>query len=746
MVKWIGLLVAAIALLLTQLGEAIPRRPRVISNGRGSLATVTIPTPLNMSQIEGLGVVFGGQSNALGVDTPVTTGAPFGSQTRFPAYASPTDTAWPFPAIHEGTTPATGGNLTNVESAVTAAITELHALGGRSWIGHNRSCSGCSALDIQKGSLSQNVYTYAYEANGDVRRAFTARQTAGRPYLVAANVLIHGEADDDAGLQAVYPAFLRQYQQDANNDSYLRTAQTFQVPLFVTQMNACSVGFGGAASSNAYMALQQNANAYAYSGSYVMCGQRMHFGDQATSLYLADGIHLSAQGQRLHGEALGLCLHSVLEAGVIFRPLLPSYIDVTATGIDVDYTGNIPCLNLNSTNTPTTACTASNCCNGAPLVLDTTIQPLPWDGDQTNTPTYGFELECPALTVRRPWITNVAISNSTHVAITTNRPIPPGCTLSYARYSVPGSYGGNGTTANTFGAARGNLRDSMNITGRLTGQRIYTIGPTWTATIASSGPDLSSINTLLSDHDWDYGWDAPSGTSGTTLVNVTGASTYDLPAFAGRSWAASSPGAGIVPSTYGSITPADMDDALPGCWHQTGLGETKWNRNTTDDIWYRFVGRMERSAITTYLWWWQGDAPTNNQMYVSMVGANGNLSFLYDGTSGGGAAQNVVRAGLISATPEWVVLDIYVEQHGSTNNGSVTTICYQGNCSTSAAGVMGDLTTGQLTVGMQSCNSSSFRGITIAHRFAFGEKARAQFSVAMHQREAALFCPSPPCT
>lgn len=744
--RWVG-----VALLLAGSTAALsaPRRPRVLNYGRGgiTLPPVTIPSTLPLSATDGLGIVVGGQDNAYGSYTGVTTNAPIGALTRYPPRVPPAAQTWPFPQLHEGLSDTNGGNAQDLQTPVTAMLAELRALGGRTWIGFNRSCNTCSSTEIARGGTTP-MYDYSWGATGDVARAATARGNAALPFLVAANVLIHGEADDDAGRQATYPDFLRTYQANTDSDGRLRTAQSFPITLFYNQESSGFFGAGGYASTNGYMPIQQNVPAFTNSGTHVMCGTRVHFGSAATNLY-PNGQHLSATGQTLQGESLGLCLHSVLEAGVVHRPLLPQQPQTSGSAITVDYSGRIPCQNLNSTNTSTNSCTASSCCSGAPLVFDTTNVLLPWNGDNLDTPLYGFELVCPFLTVRRPWITSVAIAG-TQVAITTNRPIPTGCTLSYARTALAGAFAGNGTGTQGYGSGRGNLRDSMAIPGRISGQNIYTWGPTWTSTLAASGPDLSSINALLADHDWDWGWDAPSGTSGTTLVNTTGNASFDLPASSGT-WAASSPSGGVVPSTYGSITPADLTDATPGCWTQAAAGESRWNRNNTDDWWYRFVGRLERTAGgDRYLWYWTGDSPANNVAYLA-TGSNGTIRFSHEGTAGGGVGGSLSDVARIPVAGEWVLVDIFLEARGGIAAGgpvSQVTMCTGGTCiNTSYGGQIGDLVTGQMHIGYFDCAvGASFAGRTIGHRFAFGEKARAQFSVAMHQREAALFCPSPPCT
>lgn len=678
-----------------------------------------------------------GDSTMFGsLSTAVTTTPPFANNYR-------SATTWPFWAIREGTASGGGGN--NVEAPITAAATEQRALrhaslGSKGFIGSNHSGSGYHYDYLRKGSVLSNVYVDMYGSpSGDLYTSRAARLGAGLPYRMTGMVVRTGHNDDDQGMCTSFFSNYRQLQQDADADARALTGQSHNVPLYWLQFSSWQMG--GVMDTAGTCATELERLTATYPTTQVLCAPSYHLGSGATSIYNADGIHFSGTGYILAGEYLGLCKHAVEDAGQPWAPLIPRSVTIaTPNTIDVDYTGRIPCQRLNSTNTGTTACDTTDCCTGSGsfLTFDTTNVVTPATGDQANALQYGFELSCPS--ARPPVMTSVAITGSpaTHVTITTDKNIPTGCSVSYARTAVAGSYAGNGTAATGYSAPRGQLRDTMAITGRLSGQTLYTWGATWIRSLAGGVAPQPSSSATFEEDNFDFLYVPTSTKPAAASAWPDRRGGYAIPYGAGT-WTIGSRAASL-----GADAVADYSWIPTNAYfRQTGGANHQFDAITQTDVWFRWAGTCARPAANGYLLHYYGGV--NNEYYVQIV-SNGNTLAFWDGTSGGGSALSYNRAGLWPATPVQCLLDIYWEARGGTNGTGRTTICLNGACATQAAGgVLGDVTTGDLTINAFRTGSSPYASPSYGFGLAYGNRARQAWghagNYAKHTAAYDRFCP-----
>ena len=679
---------------------------------------------------QGTAIFHTGQSLALG-----TSGSPALSTTQVYPDCKMTGAVWPWSNAYES------GSVETGDVAECFQLRGLRTSISRGYGIQLRAQSGADSDVIKKGG-SGTVYDQSWtrslgSGGNDNLSAWTARTGAGLPYRVGSLVITHGESDDDNQKCGTYQSFLSQLQYDAQSDATAQTGQTLDVPLFVDQLS--SGQFSLTSTGNPCAIAQANA-AINYPSRVVLTTPKYHLGNGTTNLY-ADGQHMSNIGYRLLGEMRGLAQYVVRIAGRVWRPLLPTTVVASGTGITVSYSP-IPCTQI--TSTATTACTATECCAGTPLVLDTTSVVLPHTGDQPNTPLYGFELSCPG--AQPPVLTTVAVSGS-QVILTADRNIPTGCTLAYARTGLNGALSGRGGTSTNYGSPRGNLRDNMQVLGRQSGQNLYTWGATWLQNVTGGVAPPASTAIIGADHRWTWGWEARAGApaAGSTWNATYGTQNLN---YVSGTWNEISKPASITTAAVGSNAIYFDGQGTNGpCWHQSGIGDTTWDIPAGADIWVRVEGRIELpTSGTYYLMWWYGDTRTNNEWYLYVLN-NGNLGAVHNGSSGGGTNQTFARSSLIPATPEYSLIDVYFDARGAASNGAgITTICYNGSCaSQTAAGSFGGFETGKFSIGAFNCSANATFGNMGKYLIAVGETARSQWTATTHQTDYAAMCPSPPC-
>lgn len=694
----------------------------------------------NFFSLFGDSTTYGSQTTAL------TTTPPWGSANR-------SRNALPFPNIAEGT--GAGGSGHNNESPATALAAELRALKfpsqtTRSAVVGEHGCPGCSWYSFVKGSTATFNYRDQWDSVvGDAATARIAAAGGGQQFRVAGAVLRTGHNDDNASLCSSLYSNYSGYITTANADVVAAfPGQTNRFPIFWGQFSSWQLG--SVQDTTALCATEIERLARQVPTGHVLCFPSYHLGSGSTSIYNADGIHFTQAGYDLAGEEWGLCIHAVQRAGVVWN-FIPRSVTLTAPNqIDIDYTGKVPCQLLNSGNTSTTACSASSCCSGAPLVFDTTNINTPSTGDQATALMHGFELTSPS-SARPRVVTSVSIQNQTHAVLTTDFPVPSGSQVAYAKTAIAGCRAGNGFATNAYAGPRGDLRDSMAIVGRVTGQTLYSWAPTWIRDLPGGTTPTPNVAAAFDDFSWSHLYVATStnptaagawadrGVLANNLPYRSGTFTMDtLPA--------SLPADGIGPSTRRVMNPTN---GSPAYWGTTGVGNHTFDQVANTDRWIRWAGYCDRSDATRYLYYWYGDTRTNNESYIQFVNSNGNVIAFHDGTSGGGNALNYNRTGLLPTTPQWCLLDVYFEARGGCEGGVRTTVCLNGDCATNGAGtptVLGDLTTGNMNIG------AAFNGLAqplrgfIGIGIADGNYARSVWGDAgnfsIHQATWNRFCPA----
>jgi hypothetical protein len=285
-------------------------------------------------------------------------------------------------------TETTGGATTGIRSLASA-----HGIGGQPY------------TVLRKG-------TAAY-ANGmaQVTAGAMLAAAASETYTVRAVAVIHGESDHGGGNQS-YDLNLLEWQSDYEADVRALTLQTAPVPMFTDQMSSFTAL--GAATST--IPIQQLAAAAARPDRIFIVAPKYMLG------YVADGVHLTGDGERMLGEYYAKAWHRVLVEGEPWVPLSPREVQREGAVITVDF--NVP---------------------APPLVLDTTLVTDPGAFGFAFTDTSGAS----------PTITSVELVDEDTVSITLSA-APTGGNKRL-RYAMTGNVG---AAAGPTTGARGNLRDS----------------------------------------------------------------------------------------------------------------------------------------------------------------------------------------------------------------------------------------------------------------------------------------------
>jgi hypothetical protein len=275
---------------------------------------------------------------------------------------------------------------------------------------------GCSFQD-GKG------YVKAFDdARREMKDAHRLAKASGRPYVVRAVTVIHGESDHydrrfpidgtdgTTGAVKTYADALVEWQRDYEAAVHEETSQAEGVPLLVSQM----ANWNDQPFSDIPI-LQLRAHDRA-AGKVVLVG--------ATYMlpFASDCIHYTSEGERRLGEYFAKAYDAIVLRGERWEPLRP--LDVTLRGTTVTARFHVP---------------------SPPLVLDT---------DQvTNPGSYGFEWVDDG--PETPTIQRVAITGADTIEIElSSAPTAKNGRLRYALRATPQTCPGPET------GPRGNLRDS----------------------------------------------------------------------------------------------------------------------------------------------------------------------------------------------------------------------------------------------------------------------------------------------
>lgn len=254
--------------------------------------------------------------------------------------------------------------------------------------------------------------TAAY-ANGmaQVTAGAMLAAAASETYAVRAVAVIHGESDHGGGNQN-YDQNLLEWQSDYEADVRTITGQSAPVPMFTDQMSS----FTALGSATSTIPIQQLAAAAERPDRIYIVAPKYMLG------YVADGVHLTGDGERMLGEYYAKAWRRVLVDGEPWLPLSPRAVQRDGAVITVDF--NVP---------------------APPLVLDTTLV--------TDPGAFGFAFSDSSGAA--PTIAAVAIVDEDTVSVTLSaEPIGGNKRL---RYAMTGS---TGALAGPTTGARGNLRDS----------------------------------------------------------------------------------------------------------------------------------------------------------------------------------------------------------------------------------------------------------------------------------------------
>ena len=244
-------------------------------------------------------------------------------------------------------------------------------------------------------------------------------------YRYIGTAITHGEKDTTNGMSAAqYESDLVQMQKDYESDTNMTN-----LPLFVDQLaqgSQTKVAMGPAMGQ--WDAMRDNPDKiiivtpkYATNGGMV---------------YGSDGVHLTNVGYRHLGEMYGKALYKMVVMGERWVPLSPR--TITRSGNIITMKAWVPSGNL---------------------TLDTTNFP--------QKAGYGFEYYNDQAS-GRPTISDVSVSGDT--ATITLSGTPSGFTTEHLRYGFTGT-GSNISTNNA--RVGGNLRDSDDSVGTLTGDHLY---------------------------------------------------------------------------------------------------------------------------------------------------------------------------------------------------------------------------------------------------------------------------------
>lgn len=357
-------------------------------------------------------VLVAGQSLAVGVSggPPLTLTQPFGNLMFNTGVMAGGEDLETFQPLVEGDN--IPGSKALVETMSSAFANLVSALAQENGEGHDLlvSVHGSGAKPYSKLKRGSKPY-----ANGmaQVTAGRDIAKKLGRPYVVTAVAMVHGEADH-AEKSTRYREDLLEWQADYEKDIQAITGQTSPVPMFQTQISSYTRMMKGTETSAIPSA--QLAAHVASGGKIVLVGPKYHLA------YSKDGVHLTNDGYRHMGEDYAKAYRRVVVDKKAWEPVRP--LAVTRDGAVITVKFAVP---------------------APPLALDTDLV--------SNPGNYGFEYT--DASAASPSITRVELSGPDTVAITLSAvPTADDRHIRYAFTGIKGALSGPRT------GARGNLRDS----------------------------------------------------------------------------------------------------------------------------------------------------------------------------------------------------------------------------------------------------------------------------------------------
>lgn len=263
---------------------------------------------------------------------------------------------------------------------------------------------GCNFFD-GKGYVKS--FDDAMTAVRDGKRLANA---IGRPYVVSAVNVIHGESDHYDGSAAQYARSLVEWQRDYETEASAISGQDDPIPMFVSQMANWNDR------ERSEIPFQQLEAHTAAPGKVVLVG--------ATYMlpFAKDCIHFTSKGEQLLGAYFAKAYRAVVAGGGTWEPVRPKSLTLDGDAVVVQF--HVP---------------------KPPLVIDTT--------DVTDPGANGFEFDDGSGSP--PFINDVALAGPDTVRITLSAAPAGGTpTLRYAAKATPG------TCPGPTSGPRGNVRDS----------------------------------------------------------------------------------------------------------------------------------------------------------------------------------------------------------------------------------------------------------------------------------------------
>lgn len=600
-----------------------------------------------------------------------------------------------------------------VETHVSAMINQLRTDAGasREWIG---STHGGGGTPFDPDQMPDGL---RYEAAiTQVTQSFANRAslTDGN-YRVVMGVMIQGEQDVVLGTDADdYLADMLVHRPAFESEVQSITGQTEPVPWIVWQVSSAQ----RQSSANSADSRERSLIANAQWRASIEQPNRWFTAGPKYWVFHDDGTHLPNTGYRLMGEYTGMIANAILVDGIAWRPVSPETIVATGSNIRVCY--HVPCSLMGT------------CDAGPVLAIDTTNVTCPELTTGDATCRAGFELFDPNPDPR--YITAVAVDGNTPcIDITTNDDVQTGSYLSYAWTGALTAYGGPGT-GNSYGAARGNVRDTNTIVGYDTGTTLHNWGVHMGPQAISGGvAPGSSVATLIDDKVWTWAWvntDAECPAAASIFTSAAFAKDPQNVGYGAGTWTCdTATHVDIDPATIGSARvdeALDPNDTTPGCWRTSGTGNSQWDIAANEDIHIRYIGVIGRNGNNYYLTGFTGDTAAENQFWIRINNA-GSITYTFNT---GGANNVATVASTVPATPTWAVVDFLLEKQGGnpTTDFCRATLCVNGSCaSNSASGPCGATGTGNL--GISGLGSSCVASTTNTYPWVFlgyaiGEQAR----------------------
>lgn len=321
-----------------------------------------------------------------------------------------------FAPLVEATDTYSGAAGETIFSGCCDHFVRRHAgLGKTQWLASDHAWGGETYANVGPGT---QPYLNALQA---ITAAKSIAATAGKSYGVRAVFCLHGEQDELGSGNPNYLSDLVAWQASFQRDIPAITGQTETIPLILSQTSSYGIYAGHA---TPIIAPQQLAAADQNPGKILCVGPKYHL-PYATG----QGVHLSAAGERWHGEEFAKVLGYVME-GKTWRPLEPKSAYLRGNSIIADF--YVPV---------------------APLQFDTTYvtEPNNFPGSK-----YGFEFTDGSSTP--PTIAAINIVGPTTLEIVlSGPPVGNAPKLAYA-WTTPTS--GTAAYAGPTSGPRGNLCDS----------------------------------------------------------------------------------------------------------------------------------------------------------------------------------------------------------------------------------------------------------------------------------------------